>query len=49
MYGADKLQWYEGEVVVDAERAGCFAKRQLRLGFVVERATPELVMAAVHL
>ena len=41
MYGAEKLQWYEGEVEVDAERAGCFAERELRLGLVVERATPE--------
>ena len=41
MYGAEKLQWYEGEVEADAERAGCFAERQLRLGLVVERATPE--------
>ena len=41
MYGAEKLQWHEGEVEVDAERAGCFAERQLRLGLVVERATPE--------
>ena len=42
MYGSEKLQWYEGEVEVDAERAGCFAERQLRLGLVVvERATPE--------
>ena len=41
MYGAEKLQWYEGEVEVDAEQAGCFAERELRLGLVVERATPE--------
>ena len=41
MYGAEKLQWCEGEVEVDAERAGCFVERELRLGLVVERATPE--------
>ena len=40
-YGAEKLPWLVIEVEVDAERAGCFAERQLRLGLVVERATPE--------
>ena len=29
------------EVEVDAERAGCFAERQLRLGLVGEEAIPE--------
>ena len=48
MYGGEKLQWYEGEVEVDAERAGCFAERQLRLGLVVERATPETRDASVQ-
>ena len=41
MYGAEKLQWYEGEVEVDAERAGCFAERLLRLGLVVDGVIPE--------
>ena len=41
MYGAEKLQWYEGDVEADAERAGCFAEQQLRLGLVVDGATPE--------
>ena len=43
MYGAEKRQWYEGEVEGDAERAGCFAERQLRLGLVVDGVTPEYV------
>ena len=30
-----------GEAEVDAERAGCFAEQQLRLGLVVDGATPE--------
>ena len=41
MYGAGKLQWYKGEVEVDAERAGCFAERLLRLGLVVDGVAPE--------
>ena len=41
MYGAEKLQWYEGEVEVDAERAGCFAERLIRLGLVVDGVTSE--------
>ena len=41
MYGAEKLQWYEGEVEVDAEQAGCFAERLLQLGLVVDGVTPE--------
>ena len=39
--GAEKLPWLVIEVEVDAERAGCFAERQLRLGLVGEEATPE--------
>ena len=39
--GAEKLPWLVLEVEVDAERAGCFAERQLWLGLVVERAIPE--------
>ena len=39
--GAEKLPWLVVEVEVDAERAGCFAERQLRLGLVGEEATPE--------
>ena len=41
--GAEKLRipWLVIEVEVDAERAGCFAERQLRLGLVGEEATPE--------
>ena len=30
-----------GEAEVDAEPAGCFAEQQLRLGLVVDGATPE--------
>ena len=39
--GAEKLPWLVIEVEVDAERAGCFAERQLRLGLVGEEATLE--------
>ena len=39
--GAEKLPWLVIEVEVDAERAGCFAERQLRLGLVGEEAIPE--------
>ena len=40
--GAEKLPWLVIEVVeVDAERAGCFAEPQLRLGLVGEEAIPE--------
>ena len=40
--GAEKLPWPVVEVEVsDAERAGCFAERQLRLGLVGEEAIPE--------
>ena len=39
--GAAKLPWLVVEVEVDAERAGCFAERQVRLGLVVEEAVPE--------
>ena len=40
--GAKKLPWLVIEVEVDAERAGCFAERQLRLGGLVgEEAIPE--------
>ena len=39
--GAEKLPWLVVEVEVDAERAGCFAERQLRLGLVGEEAIPE--------
>ena len=39
--GAEKLPWLVIEVEVDAERAGCFAKRQLRLGLVGEEVIPE--------
>ena len=39
--GAKKLPWLAIEVEVDAERAGCFAERQLRLGLVGEEAIPE--------
>ena len=42
LYGAEKLQWSVGEAEVDAERAGCFAEQQLRLGLVVDGATPEI-------
>ena len=38
--GAEKLPWLVVEVEVDAERAGCFAERQLRLGLVVDEAIP---------
>ena len=41
LYGAKKLQWSVGEAEADAERAGCFAEQQLRLGLVVDGATPE--------
>ena len=41
MCGAEKLPWLVIKVEVDAERAGCFAERQLRLGLVGEEATPE--------
>ena len=37
------------EVEVDAERAGCFVERQLRLNLVGEEAIPELVIGSVHL
>ena len=30
-----------GEAEADAERAGCFAEQQVRLGLVVDGATPE--------
>jgi hypothetical protein len=39
--GAEKLPWLVIEVEADAERAGCFAERQLRLGLVGEEAIPE--------
>ena len=39
--GAEKLPWLVVEVEVDAERAGCFAERQVRLGLVVDEAIPE--------
>ena len=39
--GAEKLPWLVVEVEGDAERAGCFAERQLRLGLVVDKAIPE--------
>ena len=39
--GAEKLPWLVIEVEVNAERAGCFAERQLRLGLVGEEAIPE--------
>ena len=44
LHGAEKLQlqWSVGEAEVDAERAGCFAEQQLRLGLVVDGATPEI-------
>jgi len=41
LYGAEKLQWSVGEAEADAERAGCFAEQQLRLGLVVDGATLE--------
>ena len=38
------------EVEVDAERAGCFAERQVRLGLVVDEAIYlKLVIGSVHL
>ena len=39
LHGAEKLQWSLEEAEVDAERAGCFAEQQLRLGLVVDGAT----------
>ena len=39
--GAEKLPWLVVEVEVDAERAGCFAERQVRLGLGVDEAIPE--------
>ena len=39
--GAEKLPWLVVVVEVDAERAGCFAERQPRLGLVVDEAIPE--------
>ena len=39
--GAEKLPWLVIEVEVGAERAGCFAERQLRLSLVGEEAIPE--------
>ena len=40
--GAEKPPWLVViEVEVDAEQAGCFAERQLRLGLVGEEAIPE--------
>ena len=40
--GAEKLPWLVVvEVEVDAERARCFAERQVRLGLVVDEAVPE--------
>ena len=39
--GAEKLSCLVIEVEVDAERAGCFAERQVRLGLVVGEAIPE--------
>ena len=41
LYGAEKLQWSVGEAEADAERAGCFAEQQIRLGLVVDGATPK--------
>ena len=38
---AEKLPWLVVEVEVDAERAGGFAERQVRLGLVGEEAIPE--------
>ena len=38
---AEKLQWSVGEAEADAERAGCFAEQQPRLGLVVDGATPK--------
>ena len=39
--GAEKLPWLVVEVEVDAERAGCVAERQVRLGLGVDEAIPE--------
>ena len=39
--GAEKLPWLVIEIEIGAERAGCFAERQLRLGLVGEEAIPE--------
>ena len=39
--GAEKLPWLVVEVEVGAERAGCFAERQLRLGLFIDEAIPE--------
>ena len=39
--GAEKLPWLVVEAAVDAERAGCFAERQVRLGLVVDEAIPD--------
>ena len=39
--GAEKLPWLVIEVEVDAERAKCFAERQVRLGLVVDEAIAE--------
>ena len=39
---AEKLPWLVVEVEVDAERAGCFAERQVRLSLVCEEAIPEI-------
>ena len=39
--GTEKLPWLVVEVEVGAERAGCFAERQVRLGLVGEEAIPE--------
>ena len=48
--GAEKLPWLVIEVEVDAERAGCFAERQLRLGLVGEEAIHlKLVISSVDL
>ena len=35
------LPWLVVEVEVDAERAGCFAERHVRLGLIVDEAIPE--------
>ena len=39
--GAERHPWLVIEVEVDAERAGCFAEWQLRLGLIGEEAIPE--------
>ena len=48
--GAEKLPWLVIKVEVDAERAGCFAERQLRLGLVGEEGRYlKLVIGSVGL